>query len=111
MNHLMMKRLLAAGVLGAAAFAVSAEPPVQSEADARAQAQLEAEAEAEAEVQKDADRNCMRYTGTHIQTRAMREKGKDCVIAHGRVYSRSDIERTGAVDIADALRRLDSSIY
>ena len=107
MNHPMMKRLLAAGVLGAAACAVSAEPPVQSEADARAQAQLEAEAE----VQKDADRNCMRYTGTHIQTRAMREKGKDCVIAHGRVYSRSDIERTGAVDIADALRRLDSSIY
>ena len=109
MNHPMMKRLLAAGVLGAAAFAVSAEPPVQSEADARAQAQLEAEAEAE--VQKDADRNCMRYTGTHIQTRAMREKGKDCVIAHGRVYSREDLERTGELDIADALRRLDTSIY
>ena len=107
MNHPMMKRLLVAGVLGAAAFAVSAEPPVQSEADARAQAQLEAEAE----VQKDADRTCMRYTGTHIQTRAMGEKGKDCVVAHGRVYSRDDLERTGELDIADALRRLDTSIY
>ena len=107
MYHPMMKRLLAAGVLGAAAFAVSAEPPVQSEADARAQAQLEAEAE----VQEDADRTCMRYTGTRIHTRAMREKGKDCVFAHGRVYSREDLERTGELDIADALRRLDTSIY
>ena len=107
MNHPMMKRLLAAGVLGAAAFAVLAEPPVQSEADARAQAQLEAEAE----VREDADRNCMRYTGTRIQTRAMREKGKDCVFANGRVYSRGDLERTGELDIADALRRLDTSIY
>lgn len=107
MNHPMMKRLLAAGVLGAAAFAVSADPPLQSDADARAQAELEAEAD----VQKDADRNCMRYTGTHIQTRAMREKGKDCVVAHGRVYSGDDLERTGELDIADALRRLDTSIY
>jgi hypothetical protein len=28
----------------------------------------------------------------------------------GRAYDRDDIDRTGAVDLADALRRLDPSI-
>ncbi len=107
MSPMMMKRLLAASVLGAVAFGVSANPPAQTSADAHTEARLQSEAA----LQEDADRNCMRYTGTHIQTRAMREKGKDCVVANGRVFSRTDIERTGEVDIADALRRLDPSIY
>lgn len=107
MNHPIVKRLLVAGVLGTAMFAVSAQPPAQTDVDARADAQLQAEAA----LQDDADRNCMRYTGTRIQTRAMREKGKDCFVSNGRVYSRVDLERTGELDIADALRRLDTSIY
>ena len=107
MSPMMMKRLLAASVLGAVAFGVSANPPAQTNVDARTEARLQSEAA----LQEDADRNCMRYTGTHIQTRALREKGKDCVVAHGRVYSRDDLERTGELDIADALRRLDTSIY
>ncbi|MFP7722692.1 hypothetical protein [Lysobacter sp. A3-1-A15] len=107
MNHPTTKRLLAASVLGAAAFAVSAQPPAESEANTR----IEAHLQTEAEVQVDADRNCMRHTGTRIHTRTTREKGRDCVMANGRVYSRSDLERTGSVDMADALRRLDTSIY
>ncbi|MGY1425473.1 hypothetical protein [Lysobacter sp. A289] len=35
---------------------------------------------------------------------------EDCVNANGRVYSRSDLSRTGEVDLADALRKLDPAI-
>jgi hypothetical protein len=63
---------------------------------------------------------CLRSTGTHIAPRARRADrganadGKDkrpaCVAANGRVYTREDLDRTGAIDVADALRRLDPSI-
>lgn len=40
------------------------------------------------------------------------ELGRDgCVSASGRAYSRSDLERTGEVDIADALRKRDPAIH
>jgi hypothetical protein len=52
------------------------------------------------------DRNCIRYTGSHI---SRREKGQ-CTGAVGRSYDREDIERTGATDIGQALQRLDPSI-
>lgn len=88
-------------------------------------------------TERDSRANCMRYTGSRIvQSRAERakrarrggqadsnsaesDKGDErvaslepdsCVSANGRVYSRSDLQRTGAVDLADALRMLDSSI-
>lgn len=61
---------------------------------------------------------CLRSTGTRIAPKARTVDtdgdGKpdrvECVAANGRVYTRSDLETTGAVDIADALRRLDPSI-
>ncbi|MGY0558430.1 MULTISPECIES: hypothetical protein [unclassified Lysobacter] len=91
---------------------------------------------AQAEVsERDARHNCMRYTGSHIvQSRTERAKRvaraddtdadheqmdhkrvaslepEDCVNANGRVYSRSDLSRTGEVDLADALRKLDPAI-
>lgn len=62
------------------------------------------------------DRYCVKHTGTRLmveddradKTRTFRDA---CVDAGGRVYTREQIESTGEVDLADALRKLDPSIY
>lgn len=63
------------------------------------------------------DHTCLRQTGSRIvaSANARADAGKDkskrqCTSAPGRSYSREDIDRTGAVDLADALRRLDPSV-
>ncbi|HEY4555015.1 MAG TPA: hypothetical protein VIG68_01070 [Lysobacter sp.] len=61
---------------------------------------------------------CLRSTGSMIAPRsrplsasaASRASRPSCIPAAGRVYTRHDLDSTGAVDIADALRRLDPSI-
>jgi hypothetical protein len=63
---------------------------------------------------------CLRSTGSRIAPRARpadrdaiagsKDKRPACVAANGRVYTREDLDTTGAIDIADALRRLDPSI-
>ena len=40
-----------------------------------------------------------------------RRAEQECVSGGGRVYTREDIERTGSVDVKDALRRLDPSVF
>jgi hypothetical protein len=64
-----------------------------------------------------ADHSCLRQTGSRIiaSANARADARKDpskrqCASAPGRSYTRDDIDRTGAVDLADALRRLDPSI-
>ena len=65
------------------------------------------------------DRHCLRDTGSRItaaaNARAERngkaESAARCAPAFGRVYTREDIERTGFVNLADALRVLDPSIH
>jgi len=58
---------------------------------------------------------CLRSTGSRIVSvrnlRAEREgKPQQCANAPGRVYTREDLDRSGYVDIAEALRALDTSI-
>ncbi|MDB6164147.1 MAG: hypothetical protein JWL98_1579, partial [Xanthomonadaceae bacterium] len=58
---------------------------------------------------------CLQETGSLI-TRAHNQRvksdaDKQCAPVSGRVYSRRDIERTGAMNMADALRMLDPSIH
>lgn len=61
---------------------------------------------------------CVRSTGSRIAPRTRplaasadgRRMRPDCVPTAGRVYTRHDLDSTGAVDIGDALRRLDPSI-
>jgi hypothetical protein len=48
--------------------------------------------------------NCL-TTGTRIAL-----KPDQCALVPGRAYSQSDLERTGAIDTAEALRMLDPSI-
>lgn len=53
------------------------------------------------------DRKCLRQTGSHI----VRHKDKrGCMDVIGSSYSQEDLERTGAVDIGQALRLLDPAI-
>ncbi|HYE85373.1 MAG TPA: hypothetical protein VEA16_03385 [Vicinamibacterales bacterium] len=48
------------------------------------------------------DRPCVRETGTRVH------QSRQC--QPGRVYTQEDLRRTGATDVADALRRLDPAI-
>ena len=73
--------------------------------------------------------HCLRDTGSRIVSahnervrREVRRSNQDtdttepgaaatrCVSAHGRVYSREDLDSTGAIDLGDALRQLDPAI-
>ncbi|MEP6906626.1 MAG: hypothetical protein ABI858_01395 [Pseudoxanthomonas sp.] len=56
-----------------------------------------------------ADRNCLKHTGSRISPRAD-PQGRKCISASGRSYSKDDLDRTGEIDLADALRRLDPAI-
>lgn len=60
-----------------------------------------------------AARFCLRETGSRIvaMENAKRDPaGRRCVNAPGRVYTNDDIRRTGAIDLAEALRMLDPAI-
>ncbi len=48
------------------------------------------------------DPNCLTDTGSRIATKSCR--------GHGRSYSSDDLDRTGQIQTADALRLLDPSI-
>lgn len=112
-----MKRLMI-GLLGAcacAAVALAAEVPAQdaparepSAQESPAQEARANQATAESSPRRSVDdRICLRETGTRIQRRDSKDQ---CVNANGRSYTRDDLDRTGDVNLADALRRLDPAI-
>lgn len=130
MNRRLLPPLLLASVIAIVAFAASAQTLTTSVGvDATAQAQPASDTSGDARFDSTAkpqiDRNCLRQTGSRIvargnnprygSTRAARDSTdrnpKRCVAANGRVYSREDIERTGEIDLAAALRKLDPAIY
>jgi hypothetical protein len=104
-----MKRILFASLLCGLAFAATAqqhpfarapEPHDLKAADAKNQA---------------IDPLCLQETGSLV-TRARNQRvksdaDKQCAPVPGRVWTRRDIERTGASNMADALRQLDPSIH
>lgn len=111
-----MKRLvLTAALLGlaSAASAQTAAPAADPQTAAAAPAETAAEASAnrhKADAKDEiADRNCLKHTGSRV-IRAD-SKGRKCAIATGRAYNREDIDRTGAVDLRDAIRRLDPAVH
>lgn len=120
MNRRIVSPLLLASLL-ACAFAVSAQTGTTAAAvDAGAQAKPAVGATADTAAKPRVARDCLRQTGSRIVARdsvprSARERNdrisQRCIAASGRVYSREDIERTGQVDIADALRMLDPAIY
>ena len=110
--------LIGAGVLSLAAFTSSAQTLSTVALNTAAQVNVDAtdvtdetpltDAEVQRAAQRDADHNCMRYTGTRILPR--NKPARECIPRHGSVYTREDLDRTGEVDIGQALRKLDTSI-
>lgn len=80
---------------------VPADPAVAKEAEA---------------TTPESPRHCLQATGSRVtaarNARAEREgkAERKCAAAAGRVYTSDDLDRTGAVNIADALRTLDTGI-
>jgi hypothetical protein len=96
------------------AFVASAQTATpaatQDEVSASAPGAVAAEADRLIDAKKElADSNCLTQTGSRISPRADKH-GRKCVNAPGRSYSKADLDRTGATDMADALRRLDPSV-
>jgi outer membrane cobalamin receptor len=102
-----MKSPLFAALLAGLALAVAVPATALAQDE-----EVEETAGAATKRGKPDDRFCIRETGSRVVATRNRNKRADdeCVNASGRVYTREDIERTGSVDIRDALRRLDSSI-
>lgn len=102
MKHAFITAALAAMAFAAAPVLVHAQDEPEEAARSRAK-----------DARKADDRFCIEQTGSRIvAARNARSKSeqKDCVATGGRVYTREDIEKTGSVDLQDALRRLDPSM-
>lgn len=98
-----MNRLVV--TLIAATFAIGAHAQVPA-ADANKDQPTQADVVITGAHKPAPDRNCLKQTGSLI----VRREKEACINAAGRSYSREDIDRTGARDLADALQRLDPSI-
>lgn len=55
--------------------------------------------------------SCLRHTGSRIVARHDAKGLKRCNAQPGRAYTREDLDRTGHVNIADALRALDPAVH
>lgn len=112
-----MKTLLPILLLGSAAFAASAQTAVSAGVQVDTGASQSSQARDDGRI----DPFCLQQTGSrivaHANARAAASTSDEpprrrCANAHGRVYSRDDLDRNGgAFDLAEALRRLDTSIY
>ncbi len=107
-----MTRILLAALLTAFAGAAVAQTVTVTKESGETEAVQTAEAEAPA---REPVRTCMRSTGSRVvaaqNMRAEKEgKPQRCANGSGRVYSKEDLDRTGHINIADALRSLDTSI-
>lgn len=51
-------------------------------------------------------KHCLRDTGSRLP-----RKSDDCVAANGDVLTREDLQQTGSINTADAIRRLSPSMH
>ena len=105
MHKILIAALLAMGVSSAVVQSATA-----SAADDKAR--VDATAAEQSAAEKSADSFCLRQTGSHLRaiTKSRGEHAVSCASAPGRVYTREDLERTGASTTAEALRLVDPSI-
>jgi hypothetical protein len=103
-----MKRLMIS-LLGALAFTAAAQTAPTQNSPA-----MDASTATQADAKKPLnDAYCLHHTGTRITSRTERtdnRKAHTCN-AIGRAYTRDDLDRTGEINIADALRKLDPAIH
>lgn len=123
MNRMTRNRTLIAtclaGVLGASAFAASAQSAQTVSADAQAQVSAQADADAQAradetptsnaQARKPDDSLCLRETGSRVR-QIDPKTGKPACRGPGRAYNRDELDRTGRTNLADALRAVDPSV-
>lgn len=105
-----MKTLLTAMSIAIAATGIAFGAVAQ---DAEPEEQARQAAEARKDRDAASERFCVQQTGSRIvasRNARSRSERADCVASGGRVYTREDIQRTGSIDLADALRRLDPSL-
>ena len=109
-----MTRLLLAALLTAFAGAAVAQTVTVTKETGEVETVQTTEA-TEATAPREPARTCLRSTGSRVtaaqNVRAAKDgKPQRCAPVSGRVYTSEDIERTGQVDIHEALRMLDPSI-
>jgi hypothetical protein len=132
-HHRNLIAFCVAGLLGSGAFAAMAQTaaaPVQAQNDAVAQqtpavgaalpgdapaqdaaAKAGAQEVASAGAEKKLiDRKCLQYTGSRIRAYDPRTGKRPCMAGPGSSYSRDDLDSTGQVDLAKALRQIDPAI-
>lgn len=113
-----MKRLVFFPMLLGLAFSALAQAPAPVSAEPAApQAAAIPVSDAVQPAPKDkvakdevSDRNCLKETGSRLAPRPD-SKGRKCVNATGRSYTKGDMDSTGAIDLSDALRRLDPAVH
>lgn len=98
---------LALVLLLAAAPLAAAAPPETVESAPAANADVARAEDRALDERPGLERHCLRETGTRIRLRGER---RACAPFAGRVWTRDELDRTGEIDIANALRRLDVSI-
>jgi len=112
-----MNRLLLAVLLAGTAFAASAQS-----VGTTTQPTVQDDLRSDVATRDVRDHNCLRDTGSLItsaqnqralrRARANRDATVDVRCAgYGRAYTQDDIRRTGAIDLADALRQLDPATH
>jgi hypothetical protein len=112
-----MKRLLLTSLLAGFAFAASAQS-----VGVTVQPTVQDDLRSDVGTRDVRDHHCLRETGSLITTsqnqralrraRAQKEPTEEVKCAdYGRAYTQDDIRRTGAVNMADALRQLDPSAF
>ena len=106
-----MKKTLIPFLFGSV-LALGATGAFAQYAPASDNAKTEVNAPPMTEAEKSADSFCLRQTGSHLHaiTKRRNESAVECANAPGRAYTQEDIQRTGATNTRDALRRLDPSI-
>jgi hypothetical protein len=121
MNRLKISLISMLGAVAFSAMAQAAEPQATPAADTAAAAQADGAQADDAKKPPVSDAYCLRHTGSRIISRsedkadanaATARKSRTCNNgAIGRAYTRDDLDRTGEIDLADALRKLDPSIH
>ncbi|KAA2285800.1 hypothetical protein [Arenimonas fontis] len=102
-----MRTSLLALLLAASGFAVHADDAMPADASSQAQAEEAVPVQAgqadQAAAKAGENRHdCLTQTGSRLK----RRDRDGCISAPGQVITREDIDRSGAVDTADAVRRL-----
>lgn len=92
----MRKFILSVLAMGLASLAY-ADNGTDAADDATQDAQVAVEAGAE-------QKHCLKHTGSRIR------KADECLALPGRAYSGEDLKRTGEINAAEALSRLDPSL-